>query len=375
VNPTPHTRSRRRRWLAPLLALGLLAAACGDDGDTASTGDTRPGAGTDDGAAGAEVTIRLMTHDSFAVSDEVLDAFTAETGIEVELLQGGDAGTVVNQAILTKRNPQADVLFGVDSTFLTRALEEDIFLAHTAEGIDDVDPAFVLDPEHRVTPIDYGDVCINSDLGWFDEQGLEPPASLEDLVDPAYEGLLVVPNPATSSPGLAFLLASVAAFGEDGWEAWWAQLSDNDVEVVDGWSEAYYGSFSGGGASEGDRPLVVSYASSPPAEVIFAEPPVDEPPTGVMEASCYRQVEFAGVLAGTEHPEEAGQLIDFMLSTTFQEDIPLQMFVFPVNPAATLPDVFVEHAATPTDVLELAPDVIAEHREAWIGRWTEVVLG
>jgi thiamine transport system substrate-binding protein len=375
VNRTPHTRSHRRlRWLAPLLALALVATACGDDGDTASTGDTRA-PGTDTGAPDADVTIRLITHDSFAVSDEVLEAFTAETGIRVELLQGGDAGTVVNQAILTKRNPQADVLFGVDSTFLTRALEEDIFEPYEAAGIGDVDPAFVLDPELRVTPIDYGDVCINSDLGWFEEEDLEPPASLEDLADPAYEGLLVVPNPATSSPGLAFLLASVAAFGEDGWDDWWAQLRDNDVEVVDGWSEAYYGSFSGGGGSEGDRPLVVSYASSPPAEVVFAEPPVGEPPTGVMEASCYRQVEFAGVLAGTEHPEEAGQLIDFMLSTTFQEDIPLQMFVFPVNPAATLPDVFVEHAATPAEVLELAPDVISENRETWIGRWTEVVLG
>jgi thiamine transport system substrate-binding protein len=304
----------------------------------------------------------------------VLDAFTEETGIEVELIQGGDAGTVVNQAILTNGNPQADVLFGIDSTFLTRALDEELFVPYEADGLDEVDASLILDPEHRVTPIDYGDVCLNYDKAYFEERDLAVPNDLDDLTDPAYRDLLVVENPATSSPGLAFLLATVAAFGEERWEGWWANLRANGVEVVDGWEEAYYSSFSGGLGSEGTRPLVVSYASSPPAEVVFADPPVEEPPTGVIDASCYRQVEAAGILAGTDHEDEARELIDYLLSDTVQADVPLSMFVFPARRGTELPDVFVEHAATPEDVYELPVDDIAAHREDWIDRWTDVVL-
>jgi thiamine transport system substrate-binding protein len=349
------------RWpLLAGLALCLPLAACGDD------------AGSDAGDDAS--TVRLLTHDSFLLSEGVLDAFTEETGIEVELIQGGDAGQVVNQAILTNGNPQADVLFGIDSTFLSRALEAGLFIPHEAEGLDQVDEALLLDPENRVTPIDYGDVCLNYDKAWFEEQRLPVPTSLADLVDPAYADLLVVENAATSSPGLAFLLASIAEFGEDGWEAWWSDLRANGVQVADGWEEAYNGAFSGGGASEGTRPLVVSYASSPPAEVLYADPPIAESPVGVIDASCYRQVEGAGILTGTDREEEARLLVDFLLSEEVQADVPLSMFVFPVRAGIELPDLFVEHAALPADVYELPAADIGAHREEWIDRWTDLVL-
>jgi thiamine transport system substrate-binding protein len=342
------------------LAVCLPLVACGDD-----SGDD----------AGNEVTsVRLLTHDSFLLSDGVLDAFTEETGIEVELLQGGDAGQVVNQAILTNGNPQADVLFGIDSTFLTRALDADLFIPYEAEALDQIDDERVLDPGHQVTSIDYGDVCLNYDRAWFAEQGAPVPTSLEDLVDPAYKDLLVVENPATSSPGLAFLLASIEEFGEDGWETWWSGLRANGVQVVDGWEEAYNGAFSGGGASEGTRPLVVSYASSPPAEVLYADPPISESPVGVIDASCYRQVEGAGILAGTDREPAARLLVDFLLSDEVQADVPLSMFVFPVRADVELPDLFVAHAALPEDVYEMPAADIGAHREEWIDRWTDLML-
>jgi thiamine transport system substrate-binding protein len=355
--------TRLRLALAAFLVVATVAA-CGDDDDTSAPTD------------GPErVTLRLLSHDSFAVSEDVLAAFTEDTGIEVEQIHGGDAGTVVNQAILAKGNPQADVLFGIDSTLLTRALDEDIFLPYEATDLDQVDDRFLLDPEHRVTPVDYGDVCLNYDKAYFAEHPDVPvPDSLEDLIDPAYENLLVVENPATSSPGLAFLLATVDHFGEDGWQSWWTGLRDNGVEVVDGWEAAYNGSFSGGGTSQGTKPLVVSYASSPPVEVVYADPPVTEAPTGVIDASCYRQVEAAGILRGTEHEEAARQLVDFLLSEPFQADVPLSMFVFPVREGVALPEVFVQHAAVPAEPLELAPEVIDEHRDAWIDEWTDLVL-
>lgn len=367
------------RTLAVALSLSLGSIALTGCGDTSPPEDgvaAPAGCAESSGEPGGEraTSVRLLTHDSFVLSDGVLEAFTEETGLEVEVIQGGDAGTVVNQALLTKGNPQADVLFGIDSTFLSRALAERLFVAHEAEGVDEVDAALQLDEDHCVTPIDYGDVCINYDKAYFEEHDLDVPESLGELTDPAYRDLLVVENPATSSPGLAFLLATVEAFGEDGWQEWWTDLRGNGVAVVDGWEEAYYSSFSGGLGSEGDRPLVVSYASSPPAEVVFADPPVQDAPTGVVESSCYRQVEAAGILAGTDREQAAGQLIDFLLSDDVQADIPLSMFVFPVRDGTELPEVFVEHAATPDDVFELAPEVIDEHREEWIDTWTDLVL-
>jgi thiamine transport system substrate-binding protein len=330
--------------------------------------------GGDDGDGGGGA-VRLLTHESFNVSDEVLAAFTEETGYEVEIVAGGDAGTVVNQAILSKGNPQGDVLYGIDTTFLSLGLEEDLFEAYESPALDAVPDELEIDGEHRVTPIDLGDVCLNYDEAFFAAPGAPPvPTSLEDLADPAYRDLLVVQDPATSSPGLAFLAATVETFGDDGWEAFWEGLRANGVRVATDWTDAYYAQFSGGATSEGDRPLVVSYASSPPAEVVFADPPVDEPPTGVVEASCVRQVEYAGVLAGADNAEGARALVDFLLSERFQADMPLNMFVFPVREGTPLPDVFERFAATPADVIEVDPFELGERRDDLLARWREIVV-
>jgi thiamine transport system substrate-binding protein len=341
--------------LAVLLASLAILAACAP----------RP---ADDGP----VTVRLLTHDSFDAETEVLEAFTERTGITIEVIPTGDAGTTVNQAILTRDAPQGDVLFGVDNTFLSRALDAELFVPYRSPRLDAVDPSLVLDPDHRVTPIDLGDVCLNYDIGWFADAGLAPPDDLADLTNEEYRGLLAVQNPATSSPGLAFLLATVERFGEDDYLDFWADLRANDVVVTDGWSEAYYQEFTWAGG--GDRPLVVSYASSPPAEVFFADPPIDEAPTGVIEASCFRQIEFAGILVGTEQEEAAGQVIDFLLSPEFQSQVPLTMFVFPVVDDAELPEVFATHAVIPDAPLEIDPQRIGVGRDDWIDAWTRTVL-
>ena len=341
----------RSRTLVALLTTTVLLAGCGTDA--------------------ADGPVRLITHDSFDVSTEVLEAFTAETGIEVEIVPLGDAGSALNRVILTADDPEGDVLFGVDSTFLTRALDADLFLPYRAAGLDQVD-ASLLPGDDRVTPIDFGDVCVNYDIAWFADAGLDVPTDLASLADPAYAGLLAVQNPATSSPGLAFLLASIERLGEDAAFTFWERLRDNDVLVTDGWSEAYYGAFTH--ASDGDRPLVVSYASSPPAEVLFATEPTDTAPTGVIVDTCYRQIEYAGILASTPRADDARRLVDFLLSPTFQADVPLTMFVFPVRSDVALPDVFVEHAVLPARPLAMDPARIDAGREGWIERFTATVL-
>ncbi len=321
----------------------------------------------------------VVTHDSFAASESVLEAFEAQTGLTVEILRAGDAGAMVNQSILSMNNPLGDVLYGIDNTFLSRALEAEIFLPYDSPQLQFVSEAFIADVNHAVTPINYGDVCVNYDIAYFEENEIALPASLADLTLSEYEGLLVVQNPATSSPGLAFLLATIAVFGTEGdytFLDYWANLRSNDVLVVDGWTEAYFGEFSAPGRDLGTRPLVMSYASSPPAEVLFSENPEDGPFTGALvgDEMCFRQVEYAGVLVNARNAKGARQFVDFMLSEAFQADLPLNMFVFPVRDNIPLPGIFAELAAIPEQPAALDPADIEAKREDWIQAWSEVML-
>ncbi len=300
-----------------------------------------------------------------------LDEFTAQTGISVEILIAGDTGTMISKAALTAGNPEGDVMWGIDNSFLSRAVEAEVFDRYEASGIDDLPTEFTdLVPEGEATPVDFGDVCVNYDIAALESDGIVPPSSLADLQQPEYASRLVVENPATSSPGLAFLMATIAEFGDDGWEGYWATLRDNGVLVVDGWSQAYYEEFSLPG---GSRPLVVSYGSSPPFEVLYAAEPLTEAPTGVIESTCFRQVEFAGVLRGTDSPNGARRLVDFLVSERFQREIALNLFVFPVDPDVVLDEAFTDYATFPDEPLRLDPQLIEANRADWIDRWTNVV--
>jgi thiamine transport system substrate-binding protein len=316
-----------------------------------------------------------MTHDSFAASEGVLETFEEQYNVEVQFVKSGDTGTALNKSILSKDKPLADVFYGVDNTFLSRALDEDIFEAYTSPLLEDINDGYKLDPLNRALPVDYGDVCLNYDKTYFSEQGLEVPQSLEDLLKPAYKGLLVVQNPATSSPGLSFLLATIGNFGEEDYLDFWKGLVDNDLLVVNDWETAYYTEFSGS-LGKGPRPIVVSYDSSPAFEVIYAETPIEEPPTAaiVNDNTCFRQIEFVGILKGTQNRDLAEKWIDFMLSNTFQEDMPLQMFIFPVNPEARLDEAFVKFLALPEVTAFVSPEDIAAKREKWLQDWREAVL-
>lgn len=363
------TITRRATVLA--VGLGLVTlSACGSSADDAGSGGS--------GGSGGSKTVTLVSHGSFAYSKDVLKAFEKESGYQVKVLKSGDAGQAVNQAILTKDNPQGDVFFGVDNTLLSRALDNGLFQPYEAKGLDKVGAAYQLDKdEHRVTPIDSGDICVNYDKAYFAEKKIEPPRTYADLIKPEYKDLLVTENASTSSPGLGFLLGSAAEFGDDGWEGYWEKLKANGVKVVDGWEQAYYQEFSGstdGKKAGGDRPLVVSYASSPPAEVVYAKPRPKTAPTGVAEGTCFRQIEFAGLLSNAKNAEGGKALIDFLISKRFQEDMPLNMFVYPVVEGASVPAEFTEYGPAAKDPETMAPEKIAENRDQWVKSWTSLVL-
>jgi len=319
-------------------------------------------------------TLTVMTHDSFSASEGLVAEFEQANNVKITFLKSGDTGAALNKAILSKDAPLADVFYGVDNAFLSRALDAGIFESYASPQLSNLLPGFDLDPKNRALPVDYGDVCINYSKAFFAKNDLPVPASLDDLLKPEYNGLLVVENPATSSPGLAFLLATIQQYGDPGYLDYWKALKANGLVVVDSWETAYYTNFSGS-SGNGPQPMVVSYASSPAAEVVFAPSPLDDAPTASILApgTCFRQIEFVGILAGTQNRDLAEKFIDFMLDIPFQEDMPLNMFVYPLNASAKLPESFAKYAATATAPAAV-PESLAANREAWIQAWTDAVL-
>lgn len=330
----------------------------------------------DQPSTGEKPVLTVMTHDSFSLSKELIAKFEADHNVTIQFVKGGDAGATLNRLLLTGKGgrPEADVFYGIDNSSLSRALEQNLFEPYQSPALKNVPTSFQLDAAFGALPIDYGDVCINYDKAWFEQKGLPLPGSYEDLLKEEYRGLLVVENPTTSTPGLSFLLASIATMGEEAGMDWWAKMKANDVQIASDWETAYYTNFSGS-SGHGAQPMVVSYASSPAAELIYAEKPLEKAPTAslIWPGSCWRQIEFAGILNGTQNRALAEKFIDFLLSKEVQDDIPLQMFVYPVSTEAILPEAFQTATEIPQEAATLSPQAIAENRDAWVNRWMDLM--
>lgn len=330
----------------PLLTIAALGlAGC-------SVADQAPDANDD-----AEASVTIMTHDSFNVPEELVTAFEEETGYSVTTTSPGDAGAVLNQLILQKDNPTVDGVYGIDNYSAETLLAEDMLTPHDAD-LGSADQFTVAsDTEGHLAPIDHGQVCVNMDNEWFEAEGLAPPETLDDLTDPAYEGLFVTTDPTTSSPGLAFLVATIAA--TDDWQTYWHDLLDNGAKVAGGWSDAYYSDFTSAG--DGDYPLVLSYSSSPSAE---------EGRTSSILGTCTQQVEYAGVLADAANPDGAKAFIEFLLGSDFQETLPTEMFMYPVLEEVELPEEWSQYAELAEDPIAVDEAEVAENRDAWLDDWT-----
>ncbi|HWM01508.1 MAG TPA: thiamine ABC transporter substrate-binding protein [Actinophytocola sp.] len=348
------------RKFATVLVTAVLLSGC-----SLSSGDPDP-----DGRDTGERRVVLVTHDSFAVRQELLDAFHEDTGITVDVRKVGDAGALTNQLVLTKDSPIGDLAFGVDTTFASRALDEKVFAEYRSPAAEQVPAEYAVDDTGRLTAVDIGDVCLNVDPAALAAKGLPEPVRYADLTDPRYKDLLVVANPATSSPGLAFLLGTIAFFGEDGWQGYWQRLKANGVQVVSGWEEAYTQAFSGS-SGKGPRPIVVSYASSPSAELDDA----GLPRTKAVLDTCFRQIEYAGVLAGANDPTSAEKVLDFLLSEEFQAEVPDQMYVYPAREGVALPEAWQKAAPLPAESRSLPAEQVAQNRERWIDEWRATVEG
>ena len=344
------------------LAIGLTAllplTGCSLVGEDSS--------GTDGGGDRAGGDVVLVTHESFALPRKLTRQFEQESGYHLVVRASGDAGTLTNKLVLSQGNPQGDVAFGVDNTFASRALEADVFAPYDPELPRGAE-AYALpgDDDHDLAPVDNGNVCVNIDTTWFAQQRLPEPESLEDLADPAYADLLVLPGAASSSPGLAFLFATIAEYGEE-WPDYWTRLLANGAKLTAGWSDAYEVDFTQGGGA-GDRPIVLSYDSSPAFTVEG-----DASTTKALLDTCFRQVEYAGVLTGADNPDGAEAVVDWLLSPEVQAALPESMYVFPVDEGAALPSDWAEYAVRPVSPYTLDPADIADHRDEWLTTWSDV---
>lgn len=361
-NPLTPITSKPKRftvWLAATLCVGVVAGACGSESGSTAEESKSPDK------------VVLVTYDSFALPKEAAKEFQKQTGAKIEVVAGGDSSTVLTRALLSAGSPEGDVIFGIDNTIASRALSVDLLEPYEPKGLSRVEPGLLLsgDAGRKLVPIDHGDVCLNYDMRYFESKKIPAPTTLEQLAEPTYRNLTVLESPVTSSPGLAFLIGTIAHFGESGWQSYWQKLKDNGVKVRQSWDDAYYTDYT---ASGGDRPIVLSYASSPPVEVVFSKDGSTEPKSRVMVDTCASQVEYAGILKGTKNLALARKLVDFMLGDTWQKALPLSNYVYPaVN--VELPEVFTKWSPTVRDPLSLDPGDIDRHRDDWIESWRRIM--
>lgn len=313
--------------------------------------------------------LRVIVHSSFSLPKPLLTQFEAEAGVKLGIIKAGDAGEMLNKLILTRAQPIADVVFGLDNALIAKAVAANIIEPYSGPAMQ---RASVVPLASGVVAVDYGFVNLNYDRAWFAKSGLALPKSLADLALPAYRNLVAVQNPATSSPGFAFMLATIAGLGEEAAFDWWARMRSNGLKVTKGWTEAYYTEFTRNG---GTRPIVVSYASSPAAEVFYSKEKINEPPTAslFLKGGVFRQVEGVALVKGGQQREAAGRFIEFMRSPAVQEGLQTVMWMNAAEPRTARPEVM-RHAVEPAAFDNPSAETIAAKGVDWVSRWTSVVL-
>ena len=321
------------------------------------------------GAAAQGSELRVLVHNSFSLPKPMLAKFESDNNVKLSIIKAGDAGEMLNKLILTRAQPIADVVFGIDNTLVSKALAANIL---DPIGGPLGQPSATLPLASGVVPVDYGFVALNYDKAWFVKSGLALPKSLLELTQPAYRNLVAVQHPATSSTGFAFMLASIAGLGEEAAFDWWGQMRANGVKVTKGWSEAYYTEFSRNG---GTRPIVVSYASSPAAEVFYSKEKITESPTAslFLKGGVFRQVEGVALIKGGQQREAALRFITFLRSGPAQEALQTSMWMAPAESSISRPEVM-RHAPEPAAFDAMANDAIASKGADWVLRWTQTVL-
>lgn len=318
----------------------------------------------------AATEVRLAVHDSFDLPKEILVEFEQKHDAKVSLIKMGDGHEMLNRLIITRSSaPLADAVFGIDNNTIAKAKEAGILAKKQPESA-----KTVVKLSHAL-PVDYGFITLNYDKKWFADKKIPLPKTLADLSKPAYKNLLVMPNPGTSTPGLAFLLANISGMGEEAAFKWWADMRKNGVKITKGWSDAYNTEFTLNG---GSRPIMVGYASSPAAEVFYSEGKLTQPNMGnlFLKGGSYLQVEGAAVLNNAKEPELAAKLVQYLQGPSVQQNVFSYMWVYPAVKGTTAHPMTV-HAQVPTkaqQTAQLSSQRVNARQKDWVNRWVRTVI-
>jgi thiamine transport system substrate-binding protein len=307
----------------------------------------------------------VYTYDSFVswgLANATIPKFEEKYGVKVKLITLGDAGEVLNRLILEKDNPRADVVIGIDNNLIAKAIESGVLEPFKPSNIDVVPQELIFDPTYHVVPFDYGFIAVV----YRKDEVKNPPQSFEDLLKPEWSKSLIVEDPRTSSTGAAFLLWTIAVYGDPGYLYFWEKLKPNIYTITKGWDSGWEM------WDKGEAPLFVSYATDPAYSAYAGG---KEPNIGaiIFKEGGYPQIEGIGLVKGAKHKELAQKFIEFVLSEEFQKEIPLTNWMFPANKNAPLPEVF-KYAVKPDKIVTLDPKEIEKNYSRWLEEWTKLMV-
>ncbi|MBI4043074.1 MAG: thiamine ABC transporter substrate-binding protein [Deltaproteobacteria bacterium] len=301
----------------------------------------------------------IYTYSSFTsewgLQPKVIPPFEKECHCKVRVVGTEDTGAMLNRLLLEGEKTKADVVIGIDNSLAHKALDGNLLLAYQPAGLSNVPEELLFDKSFRLIPFDYSYYAIIYDS----EKLPNPPRSLRELANPLYRRKIILEDPRTSTPGLGFLLWSVGVFGEKYLE-FWHSLKPNILTISPGWDMAY------GMFTKGEAPMVLSYITSPAYHRIHEKS--ERYKAALFSEGHYLQIEGAGIVASTDQLELARKFIDYLLSVSFQQYVPLHNYMFPVNRKTPLPEAFTK-LPMPKKTILLPPEQVRQSLDRWFQEW------
>lgn len=327
-------------------------------------------------------TLKILTYDIFqGYSNELIEQFVNQTGIQVEVIRTDDAGGILDQMMLTQMAPQADLMLGLDNTYLPTALENCLLIEHNATPENLTQSSRDFYDGEMALPFDEGDVCLNYDEDALLASNISVPTSLWDLTEPEWNGKLAIPSPITSSPGRAFLVATYDYFTDEtnaeqgNMSTWWKAIADNGAIFTSGWTESYTTYYTGGYGEYtegyiGGAYMTVSYCHSPGVEAFFAEN-YTHSTSLVLPKSSFHQVEYTGVIHGAAEVDAARLFIQYITSPEVNINMPIYNSMYSVIEGNDLPETngYLYHSDVVNSTSTITNEIIEQYMDEWLIEW------
>jgi thiamine transport system substrate-binding protein len=302
--------------------------------------------------------LTVYTYESMGwIEDSVIPEFENMYGVDVKVIKLGDGGNVLSRIKLENKNPKADVVIGLDQSLTVDAVKNDLLIPYKPINASNIENQnIIFNQDFSVTPYDYGAIAII-----YDPERLNTtPKTFEDLTK--MDKSLIIQDPRSSSTGQAFLLWTIAAYGDD-WKDFWKDLKSAILTVTTGWTDSF------SKFEAGEAPMMVSYATDGAYSYEYYKSTKYK--ALIPEEGGYVQIEGAGIVKGTKNEELAKRFIEFLLMDEFQREVPLNQWMFPVT-NVELPESY-EYSLKPEKILTIESEEIADNLDKWLNEWEEIM--